>query len=286
MVPARRLKALALALAILMPLPATARDESPGLKGVFPEAVTAGFILRFDALPPDLRRQRMLFRLDGEGRPTLLAGRTLIRMGDEVELQRLPEGMGLDDFAWMCDGTFLAVTGRRLALPLGDRLETLLELPGRDMRIQPADGSRLYLHGGDTREMRLNLYLYRKGGSLMRLAEMPYPITAVSGDGDAAFVAVGRSILIAAPGKAVSLVFRPRFEVTSLAKAPPWGLFYATHRNVGFVRRSGQGFSFLEGRNVQVHARGETLYLFIPGQGIVRAGPIEAFAEMAEHLTE
>lgn len=258
-------------------------------KGIFPDQTSTGFVVRYDQLPPAMRKSPPLFAPDAEGRPTLLTGTRLARLAitnkQQFEAIRLPDpGQDIEHFAWMRDGAMLAIAGKRLIVPGENGFQTILKLPEKGMRMVPADAETLYIYGGTSRAQRLSVYLYRKDGALAELARLPYPVTAVAGNGDVHFVAVGRSILIISPGEPVSLVYRPRSEVRSLAFAPPYGLFFATRDSVGFIHAAGKGFKFLAVRNAQVHVGGDHLYIVIPDEGVLRSSPVNEFKKLADRI--
>lgn len=274
-----------LIVAFLAPFAGGARAGS--VDGLFPPGVKVGYALKFADLPKRARGHRPMLRLDHKGRPTVLLGRTLFVI-DGTDALPLPIASDdpVDDFTWTGDGALIAIRGDRLGFPGPGGVADLTSLPSRDMRLAPAGRDRLYIYGGATRDQRRQAYLLEKGEGLMHLAEMPYPITAVAGDGTKTFVAIGRSVLFLAPEKSVRLVYRPTTEIRHLAYAPPHGLFYATRRAVGFVAAPGRGFTFLRAGGVQPLVHGEDLYLLIPLVGILRASPVSAFEAMAKRLTD
>ena len=111
-------------------------------------------------------------------------------------------------------------------------------------------------------------------------------MSALDGDGETTFVAQGRSILVAAPGRPVALVHRARFEVFSLALAEPHGLFFATKRAVGYVAEPGRAYTFMNAANAELHVGGDSLYVEMPNRGVMRLKPIAAFRAFADTLAE
>lgn len=259
--------------------------------GVFPHDFKAGFILRIADLPEDIHPKKLLFSLAADGRPFVYLNDKLIALQhrtDVVAKSLTLKGVdSIDDFAWMGNGALLVISGRKLGAPTGQGFRVLITLPAEDMKIAPATADYFYLYGGDTPAQRQNLYVYERSGSLLHLLWAPQPIGSVSGDGEFTFLAVGDSVYLLVPGRLLTLVFAAGDEVTSLAMAPPWGLFYATANKVGYVRESGKAYAFLTARDAEVRVDGEDLYVLIPGDGIVKGSPVSSFDQVlgpVEHL--
>ena len=128
------------------------------------------------------------------------------------------------------------------------------------------------------------MYLYRKDGTLLHLLQAPAPITAVAGNREFTFLAIGEKIYLFSEGKPLLLAYATDSNVTSLAISPPAGIFFATTESVGYVSEPGRGFSFVQGKGAEVQVRGNSLFLFFPDQGIMMCSPILGFAKMAEDL--
>ena len=287
--PYQMLKRITATCFILLAQPAKPSAQTLPLDGILPEELTAGFILRMEDFPPERRHTRFRLRLDAEGRPHILIGRSLIGLKDRQDrkpvLLRIPGKEKIDDFTWLPDGTFLAVSEDRLGVPGKDRFHVILTLPDRGMRITPADPGRFYIHGGGD-EQRRNLYLYEKGGRLTHLLRLPFPIVDVTGIGNVTFVAAGRTIYLVAQNRPITRVYEAKDDLRSLVLAPTGGLFYATDNGVGYLRGLGAGFTFLKGRGAEIAVFGEDLYLSFADLGMLKASPVSSFERLVATLFE
>jgi hypothetical protein len=239
--------------------------------------------------PPERRHARFRLRLDAEGRPHILIGRSLIGLKDRQDrkpvLLRIPGKEKIDDFTWFPDGTFLAVSEDRLGVPGKDRFHVILTLPDRGMRITPADPGRFYIHGGGGGQRR-NLYLYERGGRLTHLLRLPFPIVDVTGVGNVTFVAAGRTIYLVAQNRPITRVYEAKDDLRSLVLAPAGGLFYVTDNGVGYLRGLGACFTFLKGRGAKIAVFGEDLYLSFADLGVLKASPVSSFERLVATLFE
>jgi hypothetical protein len=223
-----------------------------------------------------------------EGRPFAVLDNTLIGLRyreDSASMSLRISGVKtINHLAWMQDGALLIISGRKLGVPTGKGFQTILDLPADGMKIEPASGDVAYLYGGDNPLNRRDLYLYKKGGELLQLLRTPLPIQAISGNGNITFVAMGKSIYLLGMGKPLTLVYQINDEVTSLAMAPPSGLFYSSKRGVGYINQRGKGYLFLRGKGAELTVHLEDLYLFFPDEGIMRYSPISSFERLAHSI--
>ena len=160
------------------------------------------------------------------------------------------------------------------------------DLPDEQMKVAPASVNECYLYGGKNAKVRRDLYLYRKDGMLLHLLRAPAPITAIAGNREFTFLAIGPKIYLFTEGKPLLLVYSTDSNVTSLAVSPPAAIFFATANSVGYVSEPGRGFSFVQGKGAKVQVRDGSLFLFFPDQGIMKCSPISGFVKMAEDLQQ
>ena len=150
-----------------------AATESHALEAILPSDLETQFVWRTDQLPDGVDPGEALFALDREGRPHLGFRDIVVALGhrDGLDHQayRVTGVQTIDAFAWMRDGVLTVISGNELGVARQDGLDVMLTLPSRDMRIEPASGSRFYLYGGDTPAQQRSLYVYRKGGELYRI---------------------------------------------------------------------------------------------------------------------
>jgi len=266
------LGALALGVYLLWP-----RDRRP-LTALLPQDVYVVELVRLDELEHPGAVSR--FDVDPEGCPALLAGRALVVLGADgrrtPETIRLRNEYGIDDFAWMDDGSLLAISGQTLLELTGTGMKNVQVLPEGSMRVRPASAGQCYLFGGYA------LYLYRKGGDILEVLRAESEIGAVAGDGEFTFVAIDRSVYLMAPEQPLTLVCRAERPIRSLALGPSSVLFYATDDSVGISTGPGHWVEFLQGRGGEIRVRGETLYLFSRSQGLMSFHPVSRLVRMAE----
>ena len=252
-----------------------------------PAKVEGGFIFRFAELPGGGAGRPARLAVMPEGQPTMILGRRLIGLKDGDKRAPFvwdPPGKNpLDGNAWMADGTFLAVSGSRLGMPEENGFGVLIELPEENMRIAPAGPDLFYLFGGTTDEQRQSIYLYAKGGQLLRLVQLDLPVAAVTGNGVLTFFATGNAIYRLMPREGVGLIHETDDEVTSLALAGTGGLFYGTPSGAGYVRGPGEGVAFLRGAPAEVAAQGEDLFVVIPEMGVLKIAPVSPFDSIAPY---
>ena len=265
-----------------------AGTESHALEAVFPATLEVRSVWRTDQLPEGVGPEEASFALDHEGRPHLGFRDILVALGHREDVDRqvfhVPGVQTVDAFAWMRDGVLMVISGNELGVPGEKGLDVILTLPAPGMKIESASGDRLYLYGGDTAPRRQSLYMYRKGGQLLHLLKAPAAIGAVAGDGVVTFFAVANSIYLQVAGEPLIFVYEAEAPVTSLAVAPPLGLFYGTERIFGYVTESGKGYAFVQGAGGELRVHGEDLYLFVPEEGVVKAAPVSSFEALAQSL--
>lgn len=256
-----------------------ARAADPEL--ALPAKSNGGFIFRFADLPAGSASRPARLAVMPEGQPTVIFGRHLIALKDKEGRIPLawesPGKQPLDEYAWMADGTFLAVSGARLGMPEEDGFKVLLELPEENMRLAPAGPDLFYLFGGMTDEQRRSVYLYAKGGRLLHLVQLDLPVAVVAGNGTLTFFATGNAIYRLLPQEGIGLVYETEDEVTSLALAGTGGLFYGTPSGAGYVRGPGQGIAFLRGAAAEVATDRENLFVLVPDVGVLKIAPVPIF---------
>ena len=264
--------------------------RASGVEVVLGEDLKAEFVARFDGIWRDRPRQRLLFDVDGDGRPFVLLRHTLIalQVTDDVPPEALRIGgvEAIDDFAWMAEGRMLLIAGKSLGELTEDGFDPILTLPDEHMKVAPASDNECYLYGGSSAKTQCNLYLYRKDGTLLHLLVAPAPITAVAGTREFTFLAIGAKIYLLSEDKPLLAAYSADSNITSLAMSPPAGIFFSTDDSVGYVSEPGRGFSFIQGKGAQVRVRGDSLFLFFQDAGVMRCSPISRFAMMAEDLQQ
>ena len=217
-------------------LPFLSSEKPSPFEAVFPRSLDVSFLFRLDDLSSDIRSQNLLFDVNRRGVPYLLHRNRLIslRSGKKPKALLVKGVDRVDQLAWAGDA-LLMVWGKRLGVLAKQGFGTLWQLPEKGLKIRAVNARQVYLYGGSSG----SLYIYDRNRGLVHLLRAPSPIRAVSGNGTLTFLAIGEKIYLFSPGKPLSLVFRAASEVTSLAMAPPSGLFYSTAEHVGYVYDKG-----------------------------------------------
>ena len=267
--------------AVLLPLmhPACSLgDGTPAdVGGVLPPGMTGTWLVRFAKPLTSEAARDARFALDAEGHAWLTLGDTMVlarpEMDPAIDALRIAGVDRIDDAAWMPGGALLVISGTTLGQVGENGFAKILDLPSAGMRIEPASAEECYLFGGTGAESRGDVYLYRKGGGLLRLVRSQQPVTAVAGSGRFTFFAVGPNIFVHADGEPVRTVYAAGSDVTSLALVPPSGVLYTTAGSVGYVSRPGHGFAFFTGKDGRVRVHGREFYVLFPGLGLLRGSP-------------
>uniref|UniRef100_C6E1E6 PDZ/DHR/GLGF domain protein n=1 Tax=Geobacter sp. (strain M21) TaxID=443144 RepID=C6E1E6_GEOSM len=146
-------------------------------------------------------------------------------------------------------------------------LQPLTKIPLRKIEVLTSVGTTVYCAGIDARSGRHALYLLRslKGGGIldMELAyESQEPITAVTADADAIYVAKGRTVVryLVKDGTQTPFYTHPSKTVTGLAMTPA-GLVVSTGREIVLAGRGG-ALEIMASSAHRIAMAGETLYVF------------------------
>ncbi|WP_306536765.1 ankyrin repeat domain-containing protein [Geobacter sp.] len=146
-------------------------------------------------------------------------------------------------------------------------LQPLTKIPLRTIEVLASVGTTVYCAGVDARSGRHALYLLRslKGGGILDM-ELAYEsgeaITAVTGDGEALYVAKGRTVVRYAvkDGTETPLYTHPLSNVTGLAMTPA-GLLVSTGREIVLAGPNG-ALEIMSSSAHRIALAGETLYVF------------------------
>lgn len=255
--------------------------------GAFEATVPRSFEMRFvwrmgrtislSPIPPRLR-------VDAAGRPVLLYGDVFVPLRPSDALTpappfRLGDWGGLDDAAWMADGTLLVVRDRTLGVVLPEGFVRIADLPAARMHVAPAGPGRAWLFGGEG-DLARRLYLYDQSGVVAPVLAAAEPIAAVAGTADRLFVATGGVLLRVTPGDGAVLLHRGGEPIRALALAGDAGVFFTTAAGVFFLREGGASWRVLDEGAEDVQVRGEELYLLFRDAGVLRGSPVSSFATM------
>lgn len=242
-------------------------------------------------LPPETEagtnNEPLRFDVDRKGQLWLgYKNKTLFNPAFKAEIE---VDQPYSDFGWMDGGDFLLCTDSALGYlekneaknESGDTpvlsFKPVINLPYRNFRIFPGVGENLYLVGKNpqgSHEIYLLQSGQRKEGVMSKLFAVEAEITAVAGDGDRTYVAIGNKLLKLKGETAEPLFAYPNEPILGLAFSPEAGLFYATDHAVGLVVGPGELFGFLKvesdgfssSENAQkngIRLRGNTLYVYL-----------------------
>ena len=146
-------------------------------------------------------------------------------------------------------------------------LQPLTKLPLRKIDVLAGVGTTVYCAGVDARSGRHALYLLRslKGGGILDM-ELAYesgePITAVTGDAEALYVAKGRAVVrySVKDGTEEPFYTHPSSPVTGLAVTPA-GLVVSTGKEIVLAGRTG-AMEIMRSSGHRIAMAGDTLYVF------------------------
>ncbi|MEW6002835.1 MAG: ankyrin repeat domain-containing protein [Nitrospirota bacterium] len=139
------------------------------------------------------------------------------------------------------------------------------------------EGESLYFVGYNVASSMYEVYLLKPEGikphirGYRKIFESEEKITAVTGNGDITYVAIGRLIVKVSQkdGSISRLYLHPTEDITEFAYSQEAGLFYATQTGVGFLSDKG-ALEFLKATSPKTFLQKKTLYVLFPANlGIV-----------------
>lgn len=201
------------------------------------------------------------FDISPEGLPFEADGQLLRPLMASGQKQRF-EVSSIDDFSWMGDGTLLIISKNSLLQGEAESLSVGPSLPEQGMHIRPAGEAAAYIFDGNATATNHTLYLLRREAGFTKLVTLPYPITAVAGDGDTTYVATGKTVVRLQWDQSTEVVYVSNFPIVSLELAPEEGLFFSTQSAVWFLSKEGRALEFVRGFGGQLRLRNEALFLF------------------------
>lgn len=270
---------------------ATSVDQMSDMTLVLP--VDSGITTRWVVPPVNLAKpllkhtlNEIQFSVDAQGTPwTGINGRLLINPVKQI-VTSLSEPY--QKFLHLDNGALLFSTVRMLgfmgvsAKPEFDKqgypilpFQPISELPAYYSRIYKGAGNCVYLVAEDAVSQKTALYLLRpeidrvSGKTELRnyrkIFESREPITAVAGDGDTTFMALGKLVVVLnqTDNKLLPVPVQPDEEVRELAYKQGTGLFYAGASGIGFLGAK-RAFRFLETSNARIAVHEQSLYVLFP----------------------
>lgn len=262
-------------------------EDAQALEGFLPDDLQISVLVQPKDLPGEFRDSKNILQINEVGQPTLLMKDTFLTLKNRADQKVIPPfkvaGVTkIDHYAWMHDGALLMIVGRKLGGLTMAGFEPILSLPAAGMKVQPAAADLCYLYGGDTDVQRRHLYLYKKGGRLLHLLDAAEPITAVAGNGNTTFAALGDAVFALISGHPAFLIYTAEETITSLTLVmESGGILYTTPNHAGYIHAPGSGFAFISKAGVEVKAFQNDLYILLPDKGLLRATPLSSFEKLA-----
>ena len=219
------------------------------------------------------------FDVDPDGNPWFIAGADRFLMSPTLDLAVRTPGK-FDDAVFIDGGAHLVCTDRYLAVPHAEedkeqrkfengtlqiRLDAFLKLEHADCRLFSGGKNLLYIVQHDDKTGKDEVSTLRSGGGVPAKAEKILSsserITALAGDGDKTYFAMGGWIMELSHGETKAKPFyRPEEPATSLGYSASTGLFYATKAHAGFASPSFQ-MTFLTSPDPEIALRGDAVYV-------------------------
>lgn len=250
------------------------------------------FSSKSQSLPPGAENQSLRFAVDEKERTWLGIGRDLLACPMNGQAYRLSRPYR--DLVFQDNGTFWLSTDSDFGFIIKEgkmapdgfvvaTYQPVAFLPAENNRMAPAGGDQLYFYGPAADHKLFNVYCWKRGSALKRIFSTPSKITAVAGDGDKTFVAIGQTIVEIDRGKkgAREILTHPSESVTSLAYDPKIGLYFATPAAVGYAGDNGI-FIFLAFSDPQLFIRKGSLYALGKASGdVIKLDGLEELAHLA-----
>jgi hypothetical protein len=222
------------------------------------------------------------------GVPVLFAGDWLVPLTGQTRSKslrpvRLKNGLSLGRAIVSSDGSLLAVSGKEFGVMNPSGFKKILALPGEGMKVASAGKDHVYLYGGRSEEQSRDLFLYRRDRKAAKIFRAPVPITAVTGDGSPAYIALGPSVYRFSSGKPLALVLQAEGDVVEMSMAGT-GFFYATSETVGYWGGAGKSFVFLKDSGAVPRGGGQSLFLLLGSGDVIKCSPLTAFSNVAAKI--
>jgi len=156
-----------------------------------------------------------------------------------------------------------------------------VELPYPGMRMRAAWNNTVYFWGQKIKTSRYEVFLIQSDGEkpkIRNLISEPHPVTAVSGDGQKTYIAMGPTVVLLEGNKSPQGYFKhPDEDILELELYQGAGLFYATKSEVGFIGRK-QWFNFLKTPEPHIQLRNKKLYILVSNSlGVLRIEGADLF---------
>lgn len=225
---------------------------------------------------------RLRFDVSPDGHPWFVDGVDRVLMSPTEELLVRTPGP-FDDSVFLDGGAHLVCTDHYLAIPHADdkehrktengvlqiQLQAFLKLDHGDCRLFSGGKNLLYIVQHNKTTGKDEVSTLRSGSGEKAKAEKILStnerITALAGDGEKTYFAMGKWIMELTRGDSKARIFyTPDEPATGLAYSPETGVFYATKAHAGFAGRDFQ-MNFLTSPDPEIALRGDDVYIRLSG---------------------
>lgn len=236
-------------------------------------------------IPPSLSQLKgkakaavLRFDVDPAGHPWFVGGPDRVLMSP-AEDHIIRTAGRFNDSVFLDGGAQLVCTERYLAVPItGDQehrkledgllqveLKAFLKLDHAGCRLFSGGENLLYIVLHDEKTGKDEVSTLRSGGGVPakveKILSVSERITALAGDGDKTYFAMGRWIFELSHGETKAKPFLSLKEpATSLGYSVRTGVFYATKSNVGFVSPNFE-MTFLTSPDPEIALRGDDIFV-------------------------
>jgi hypothetical protein len=227
-------------------------------------------------------------RLAPSGKPMALYHGRLIVLSEQTNQPPadwqppMKTGGSLRDFCWLDGKTLVLLQETQLSFIRGGLCVTNFTLPFKEMRLARADASHCYLFGGKNVGGHNDVLRLGLDGTVTNLFRAPQPVTAVAGDGDNVFAAVGDAVFFLSGTNAPRAVFREHSTITDLAIGAPGGIFYATEDGVGCLNGPKSGLMFLQQKIASLDSRANRLLILTAEREVLLIEPTTGFPQLVQ----
>ena len=237
------------------------------------------------------------FAIDPEGIPWFgYEHKLLVNFGEKV---LFAVDQPYEDFNWLDNGNFVICTKTAWGF-LGKaseknkkteesihtlRFRPVMKLPYKNFRIFPGRKNSMYLVGYNSSKREGEVYLViqeKQKWNTKKLFAIKKRITAVTGDGEETYVAIGRSIIKLSPDKndIKGIFLHPKEKITGLEFSKESGLFYTTKSAIGYVYDT-FGFEFMESPGTQIRLLDKSLFVLLGEiHGVLRIDGVNKFKNL------
>lgn len=246
-----------------------------------------------------LKPEELRFGVDANGRPWFGLGHNLIAC--PVNKERFKLSIDFHDFVFFDNGALWVSTDQDFGFiaavdklgktgTLAATYQPVSHLPLEQSHLVGGGRDTLYMYGINEARKAYEVYMLSSGKPnamerrrmFSKLFSSSEKITAVAGDEQRTFIALGRNIVEIVRGrKETRLVLEhPDETIHDLAFTPDAGLYFATESSVGYAGDNGR-FEFLKIRRPSIILRKGALYVLSGDSGgVIKITGIAEFSNL------